>query len=216
MQLFEDRVEFEPNDFEYLRSFWGNSFDDNAKTAAADLTERINHRLSICLIRYNKKNMKEQIVRVFFYLWDGGDPLHWKGVSGYIRRNKIEEDLGYFRRGRPKKKKAAHYVNELTRVLSKLEENGIIEGKRPNKRITCFRISPDILGNKLPQNFFVKQLSDLNNCRERLQAVMWHLKCESADIDQWVTEWQAYISKTGKQVDVETIGILPDIKKKEL
>ena len=71
------------------------SFDDYAKTLAADCNERLTQKLSMALTGSKSDNMRVQCVDVFIYLWEQRYPPGNIGNWKPVRRMEIEADLGY-------------------------------------------------------------------------------------------------------------------------
>jgi len=166
VQLFDDHLEFEPADFEYLRFIplkilqqWTKigeaiSFDNYAKLAAVRCTETVNRRLSMSVIGTKSKNSILQCLRVFGYLWLQGTPQRKIGFHEYIELKKIRRDLKYCRNcGRPKKENKSgikyHYENDMTRALKRLERVGLIESDRKV-------IDPELKPDKKKKNTFYR------------------------------------------------------------
>ena len=243
MLVVRDKIKIEPNDFDYLRSIPINvlrqfedlgddvSFDDYAKMLATDCTERINRRLLLSWSGTRSKETRDLCVRVFGYLWKMGIPPGQIESHNYIRLGKIKDDLGYSRnpnRGRPnanERKKKPHREMTLMRVLNRLERSGLIEGERPNKRTTSFRVSPNVLSEILSreeqnrrfnQNYF-RMMFQLDDAKRRFLAIEWHLTNKMGitkeEIDHWVTEWPRVCGGHDQTSQSEIIGVMPPLQR---
>ena len=185
MQIFEDKIRFQARDFEYLRSSWetikrmealGNcAFDEYAGLLAKGCTERVDRKLSSSTLGTKSENTRAQCVRVFGFIWKEGSLQKENGFPGYVRRNKIENDLGYYRPCgapgtradylEPGNKRGGRQENQLARTLRRLEKAGLVEGKRDlvetcssRPKTTFYRISRSALGELLTPDEQVRDL----------------------------------------------------------
>jgi hypothetical protein len=251
MQIFEDKIRFQARDFEYLRSFWEAikrwegleedcAFDEYAGLLAKGYTERVDRKLSSATLGTKSENTRAQCVRVFGFIWKEGSLQKENGFPGYVRRNKIENDLGYYRPcgapgtradyPEPVNKRGGRQENQLARTLRRLEKAGLVEGKRDvvetctsRPKTTFYRVSRSALGEILTPDeqirrftkAFWKQDAELNIYKERTGALLWLLSrngIDTSDIDTIVKEWKA--GRGGQQRIVTYGGPLPSPAKK--
>jgi len=228
VQLLGDHLEIEPTDFEYLRDSWeiigeGGSFDEHAKTLAGDCTKRIMYWLTLDT---KTEKARKQGVQVFFYLFKNGTPTGRIGIHEYIRRKKIEEDLGYCRRSCGRPKGETRYPNELTQIIRRLIKFRMIERKEVHPRDVYYRIATNALGEiltpeernqRFTQNYF-RMMFQLEDAKRRYLAVEWHLtnkmRITKEEIDNWVTEWPSVRGGQDQTSTVEMIGVMPPLTKK--
>ena len=250
MQIFEDKIRFQARDFEYLRSSWetikrmealGNcAFDEYAGLLAKGCTERVDRKLSSSTLGTKSENTRAQCVRVFGFIWKEGSLQKENGFPGYVRRNKIENDLGYYRPCgapgtradylEPGNKRGGRQENQLARTLRRLEKAGLVEGKRDlvetcssRPKTTFYRISRSALGELLTPDEQVRRFTkafwglhaELTVYQEKTAALLWRLSRSGigvSDIEAIVNEWKA--GRGGQQRAVTIIGPLPSPAKK--
>lgn len=135
MQLFSDKIEFEPDDFKFelntilytrggpgkFHDYWvsdpSNGFWPYAEQRAGEYTTAVNRRLSYLSKGLKGKDTPYRAIRVFEYLWKQGVPHKKDCVDfGWVPRSEILKNLVQYRRvGRPKTKKSnvrCHVIND--------------------------------------------------------------------------------------------------------